>query len=432
MQGQNSVLSVAGDMNITDCSVTSISPGYGMSVGGKLTIDNADVYARTTGVTSQNRGGIGAADIEIKSGSVTAVGSEADNSPAIKITSTTGKIAFNPDKVYIAKPEEGKVQGQTIVDKSGNTAYMVTFKSFETYDVWVGNTQVTGGNADDVLGNGKVSYSHGTKTLTLNDLKASDIGSTYEVSSSTKAYIYTEQDLTIKGSAELSGTVYTIYQKKGTLTVDADLKLDSSSSGIYVQEGALIINGGKIESTSEGMGIGSYSGDITINGGDIYVCSTTSELLSYALFSLSGKLIINGGKFKAEGVKGAVLVGGKITMSDAVDLYEPDGGKIADNGLQIVDKDGATAKTVLIDKMLTKYQVAFNANGHGTAPDMQNVREGFKVKDPGVLTAAGWNFTGWYEEKTCENLYDFDTPVTGAAAALGLAVPADCAGFPSG
>jgi uncharacterized repeat protein (TIGR02543 family) len=59
------------------------------------------------------------------------------------------------------------------------------------------------------------------------------------------------------------------------------------------------------------------------------------------------------------------------------------------------------------------HTVAFDRNGHGTAPDAQEVVHGEKAKRPKDPTADGYTFGGWYTDKDCKNAYNFSTPVTG-------------------
>lgn len=62
----------------------------------------------------------------------------------------------------------------------------------------------------------------------------------------------------------------------------------------------------------------------------------------------------------------------------------------------------------------TTYTVTFHANGHGTAPSAQTVIENGSATEPTPApTATGYTFGGWYNESTCDNLYDFTTAVTG-------------------
>ena len=77
---------------------------------------------------------------------------------------------------------------------------------------------------------------------------------------------------------------------------------------------------------------------------------------------------------------------------------------------------GATATltedTTLYAQWATStYNVTFNTNGHGTAPDTQTVEYGQKAAEPADPTATGWKFGGWYTDPECTNAYDFDTPV---------------------
>ncbi len=61
---------------------------------------------------------------------------------------------------------------------------------------------------------------------------------------------------------------------------------------------------------------------------------------------------------------------------------------------------------------VTIYWVAFHANGHGVAPDAQNVPEGGKAVTPIPPTAEGYTFGGWYIDAPCTVAYNFDDPVT--------------------
>lgn len=58
------------------------------------------------------------------------------------------------------------------------------------------------------------------------------------------------------------------------------------------------------------------------------------------------------------------------------------------------------------------YTVTFNANGHGTAPAAQTVKEGGTVTEPEDPTADGYEFEGWYTDSACRNSYVFSTKVT--------------------
>ena len=49
---------------------------------------------------------------------------------------------------------------------------------------------------------------------------------------------------------------------------------------------------------------------------------------------------------------------------------------------------------------------------HGRAPVARTIAYGYETTEPQKPLAQGYAFTGWYTDETCENLYDFTTPVT--------------------
>ena len=59
--------------------------------------------------------------------------------------------------------------------------------------------------------------------------------------------------------------------------------------------------------------------------------------------------------------------------------------------------------------------VTFNSNGHGTAPDPQNIEwsNQDKATEPTAPTADGYNFQGWFINVACTNQWNFDNIVTG-------------------
>ena len=58
------------------------------------------------------------------------------------------------------------------------------------------------------------------------------------------------------------------------------------------------------------------------------------------------------------------------------------------------------------------YTVTFNANGHGTAPAAQTVKEGSAATEPDAPTAEGYEFGGWYKDSACRTSYNFSSAVT--------------------
>ena len=73
------------------------------------------------------------------------------------------------------------------------------------------------------------------------------------------------------------------------------------------------------------------------------------------------------------------------------------------------DKD--QVYTAQFSETLRQYTVTFNANGHGTAPDAQEVDYNKKATEPSAPTATGYTFGGWYKESGCTNAWNFATDV---------------------
>ena len=60
-----------------------------------------------------------------------------------------------------------------------------------------------------------------------------------------------------------------------------------------------------------------------------------------------------------------------------------------------------------------KHTVAFDANGHGTAPSSQIIVAGAKATLPTPApTETGYTFSGWYKDADCTNAFDFNTAIT--------------------
>lgn len=73
--------------------------------------------------------------------------------------------------------------------------------------------------------------------------------------------------------------------------------------------------------------------------------------------------------------------------------------------------DTVTTNIDLYAKWTATYSVAFNANGHGTAPTAQTIPDGGTVQKPTDLTETGFVFGGWYTDEACTeaNKWNFAT-----------------------
>ena len=61
--------------------------------------------------------------------------------------------------------------------------------------------------------------------------------------------------------------------------------------------------------------------------------------------------------------------------------------------------------------VMGEYTVTFDANGHGTAPTQQKTTYGGKITEPADPTAENYYFQGWFNDSTCENMWDFESDI---------------------
>ena len=189
-----------------------------------------------------------------------------------------------------------------------------------TYNVWVGGTRVTSGNMDDVLGDGKVSFTPadgGTPAiLTLNGAAITG-GYTFNYNA---AAIYARGDLTIDVTADStvtgpdsdSGHSYCVYSG-GSLTVTGTGELTAAggdaygnSYGVYANSGAVAVNG---ELTAEGgtstngysYGVFVNDGAITVNGELTAEGGTSTIRSSYGVWAYRDVTVAEGGTLTGTG-----------------------------------------------------------------------------------------------------------------------------------
>ncbi len=169
-------------------------------------------------------------------------------------------------------------------------AFPVTAFAAENYDVWVGNTQITSDNADDVLHNGAVSYDAKTNTLTLNNASLTQIrnntgkaftinvsgDSTVAITSGSTNLIESNAPLTITGSKNAKLTLSGVNQSSYISCIDAQ-------GDVTVEIITLILT------NSNDKGISS-TGNITVKNG-AYVKGDTGHMF-YAVTKNYGKLTI--------------------------------------------------------------------------------------------------------------------------------------------
>ncbi len=153
----------------------------------------------------------------------------------------------------------------TITEKNGDLIPHIVIKSTVTYNVYLGSTQVTKVNKNDILSDGgSASFDTATNTLTLNN---SVIPGVYENNSITYK-IFSQSDLNLKGSysmneAEADIGVYAF----NNLTFDGDFTIPGNSYAAYANYG-ITINSGSLKATGGGgswWGINVPDGNLTVN-----------------------------------------------------------------------------------------------------------------------------------------------------------------------
>ncbi|MDT2659532.1 InlB B-repeat-containing protein [Enterococcus hulanensis] len=83
------------------------------------------------------------------------------------------------------------------------------------------------------------------------------------------------------------------------------------------------------------------------------------------------------------------------------------------------DKEVITEATTIYAgwKAKEKFAVTFETDG-GSAVSKQTVEDGAKASKPSNPTKAGYDFTGWYKDKDCKEVFDFDKEVITKATTI--------------
>ena len=198
------------------------------------------------------------------------------------------------------KPIDATYSAPYCYDDKGSLAKHVGFVAPDYYSLWVGSIQVNSFNKDNILGDGKASFDPETSTLTLNNptipgvTKSSKIFSQLPTITIVGSYHMTEAEtlsgirsdngtLALDGNFTIMGTGYRINASNGGLIIvglpicsDGDITLsgditvlghlNNSCGGIYSTNGNITFNGGKLFVRSNGSGVCCKEGTFTVNG----------------------------------------------------------------------------------------------------------------------------------------------------------------------
>lgn len=223
------------------------------------------------------------------------------------------------------------------------------------YDLWVGGVQVTSANKDDILkgtdplNEGNASFDPATNTLTLDRAMIGGETEFTENGYPRTANIYStgiDLRIVLKGVSDIEGddtlsnyAIYTDGYKETEITGTGSLLAEAETSVIDTGHGNCLINGGKIEASSQkGSTVFVWSnlvinggrlsaksdsktaivgGDgVEINDGTVYATGLKAGIVSYA------DMTINGGNVNATSLDDGItasgdmkITGGNVTAS---------------------------------------------------------------------------------------------------------------------
>jgi|GEM_PF-4448110 len=185
---------------------------------------------------------------------------------------------------------------------------------YDLYPVWIGSKQVTSGNKNDVLGDGKVRYTPGEGSGTLTFTGSPNITGMHN-----SALIAAEDiDLTIEApngltlsyetDANLGYAIYLRGERKNLVINGSDLTIVTKSNGINAAWSATLNLTGKFTSNTKNGAI-SAAGGVTING---EVDATAGS--SPAISAMNGNVTIKG-NVKISTSATSISAGGDITLN---------------------------------------------------------------------------------------------------------------------
>ena len=259
-----------------------------------------------------------------KTNGINEAGGEVAFSDSGKGTTISGDYGENTSRIIGVYPAsdytftgwaKGSPTGEIVSTASPYTftvteavTFYALFEKVITYPLWVGDTQVTSANKDDILGDGKAKFDPSTITLTLNNPIITGTHS--------NSVIYAENvHLNLVGSANIiDDTAQTgILVVHHSLTLNGDFNVSGAAmkTGIYASA-SIEVKGGTISATGSTEGIRAATNNVTISGGEVTAKGVGSN--GYGIFSF-GNLTISGGTVTATGEKYGIYADNNATIS---------------------------------------------------------------------------------------------------------------------
>lgn len=359
-------------------------------VGTDITIKNSNSFGISADMTFELQsgkaditGGAGvyADRIEFKSGEakITATSMEALRAVS-KIVLDEKLEIIEPDQAQI-KQKTGSDTSWTIMDKNDKVAKTVVVgPKPEKYDLWIGDTQITSANKDDIpnLKGGKGTYNPNTHTLTLN-------GVTEITGSHNNALISTDtaEPLNIEGSANLTNQEGSVIYTNGNLTLKGDFYFYSGKSNtIDANTNSITVDGKltawSVESGRYGLYTYGGSANVSFKSGKTYLNGKGGVFATTVRFE--------GGELSADVTENAFHIGndGDIKFADGYGIIEPSGAFLG------ADPDSVYSKTVLNADGSRANKVRF-----GLLSD-SGLFVGFDDTDPTITKDADGKYTAVY------------------------------------
>ncbi len=420
-----------GNITINGGTVTATSeyggPGIGSGMGyngtstcGDITITGGTVTA-TGGLYSAGIGSgfayyasSGCGDITINGGTVTAksgnfaaaIGtglsfySASSYCGDITITNDIEKVVAITDYRFVGAGDQGTCGTITIGDNLGSeekevdggySCSTIQAKEKIKYSLWIGDTQVTYLNKDDILGNGSVSYkpyyTSGTLTFTgtpqidpesltnnaliyANDINLTIVTPDDGLTLNSSSYgIWIEgdnKDLTINGDIHISSVASGIntFSSGVDFTVNGKLTINSDMNGVWTPDGDFTLNG---EMVIDQACIGVYANNVKINGNIPEAYTSDNTIHANGDVTIDGNMIASGATvIKSDGditlVSGNLVLTGNVAAMDAKGtisipvthrIKTPWQGEVMqkDNHTYIVDTTGDIAKVAVIEEI---------------------------------------------------------------------------------
>jgi uncharacterized repeat protein (TIGR02543 family) len=290
----------------------------------------------------------------------------------------------------LLEPENGRILDGAIYKSDGTTvANSVTILA-SSYDLWIDGTWVTFGNKDDILGDGSFSYDSSDNTLTIHKSYSSGGYNTL-----IHNWI---PGLTIAVPADV--TLTSTWGEEGSCLISSECDLSITGPGKLTLHGCGLANSTGVSVKGENEALRLLDADVVVEN-VAYGVSGTDDVQQ--------SLLANNSKLAATATAAAITKFRAGLDLNGCEVIFPHNYRMDADGT-VCDSSGTPAPFVRIG---TDYfrTVTFDVQGHGTAPETQNVHHGSCATEPDAPSAEGWLFDGWYTDAACTNAYDFAAPV---------------------